>query len=130
MINNLPPKFDRSAVRSERLKVHWICSNDLEFPAPPSGPSCNPTELAASDVNDVYSAEVSTPIPDMSDAVNGKWPLDVTDVGLRGISDMDEMALLGGTTGAVSAALFPITILQEQKQQQLAGFFNKEKTDN
>jgi hypothetical protein len=44
------------------------------------------------------SNAVSTPIPAMSDAVNGKWPLDATDVGLTGISDRDEMVLLGGTT--------------------------------
>ena len=121
MTYNLPPKFDKSAVRSDKLKFHWIWSSDLkeslEFPAPPSGASCNPTELATSDVNAVSSADVSTPIPDISDAVKGKWPLDATDVGLTGISDMDDMVPFGGIIGATSAALFSITILQEGKKQ-------------
>lgn len=125
MSYNLPPKFDKSAVRSDKLKFHWIWSSDLkeslEFPTPPSGASCNPTELATSDVKAVSSADVSTPIPDISDAVKGKWPLDATDVGLTGISDMDDMVLFGGIIGATSAALLSITILQQgQKQLTLA----------
>lgn len=118
----LPPKFDKSAVRSDKLKLHGIWSSDLreslEFPAPPSGASCNPTELATSDVNAVSSADASTPIPDISDAVKGKWPLDATDVGLTAISDMDDMVPFGGTMGVTSAVLLSITILQ-QKQKQL-----------
>lgn len=118
---NLPPKFDKSAVKSERLKFHGIGAKalreSLEFPGPPSGGSCNPTELATSDVNAVSSADASTPIPDISDAVKGKWPLDATEVGLTGISDMDDMALLGGITGATSAVLVSLTILQKRKKQ-------------
>lgn len=112
----LPPKFDKSAVRSDRLKFHWIWSSDLEFPGP-SGASCNPTEVATSDVNAVSSADVSTPIPDISDAVKGKWPLDATDPGLTGISDIDDMVLFGGIIGATSAALFSITILRQGQKQ-------------
>lgn len=105
----LPPKFDKSAVRSVRLKFHWIWSSDLkesrEFPSVPSGGSCKPTEFATSDVKAVSRVEVSVPIPEISDAENGKWPLDATDVGLIGSSDMDDNALFGGRTEATSAVL-------------------------
>ncbi|KAE8701141.1 hypothetical protein F3Y22_tig00110548pilonHSYRG00340 [Hibiscus syriacus] len=43
------------------------------------GPSCNSIELATSDVKAELSADVSTPIPGMSDAVKGKFPLDATE---------------------------------------------------
>lgn len=71
----------------------------------PSGGSCKPTEFATSDVNGVSRVEISAPIPEISDAENGKWPLDATDVGLIGISDMDDNALFVGKTETTSGEL-------------------------
>lgn len=122
----LPPKFGKSAVRSDRLKFHWIWSSDLEIPLPPSGASCSPTELATSDVNAVSRAEASAPIPDISDAVKGKWPLDATDVGLTGISETDDIVPFGGITGAISGALWSITILQQGQKQSMLVLKKKE----
>lgn len=115
----IPSIFDKSAVRSERLKFHGIWDKDLseslECPTPLSGGSSNPTELVKSDVKAVSRTEVSTPILGISDALNGKWPLDATEVGLTGISDMDDIALFRGIVGDMSAIVVSITILQNQE---------------
>lgn len=120
-IAKLPPKFDKSAVRSEKLKFHGIWANDLgespEFPTPLSGDSCSPAGLATSDVKAVSRAEESTAMPDISDALKGNWPLDV---GLTGISDMEDIVLFGGITGDASAVLVSMHILHRKELEVIS----------
>lgn len=70
-------------------------------------------------MNAVSRADVSTPMPDISDALKGKWPVDATDVGLTGISDIDDIPLLGAIAGAISAALLSITMLENSRESKL-----------
>lgn len=121
--DRIPPKLDKSAVRSDRLKFHGIWSSDLEIAVFPSAASWSPAGLATSDTKAVSKADASAFIPDKSDAVKGKRPLDATDVGLIAMSDIGDIELIDGITGAISEALWSITILQQRQNKLPLAFF-------
>lgn len=72
-VARLPPKFEKSAVRSDKLKFQ-SCPNDLvpSLGCPTSSdPSCSPPVCVASDGKVDSRADASMPIPDIS-GVKGK----------------------------------------------------------
>ena len=107
----LPPKFVKSADRTERLKSQ-ICW-PKEEPSAASGPICRGPPLLTSAPNVALAAVSSTHIPDISDGVKDTWLLlDIADDGLTAISQ--DIALPAVAACAVSCVLFSI-MLQQQK---------------
>jgi hypothetical protein len=81
----LPPKFVKSADRSDRLKSQICCPK--EEPSPLSSPICRGPPFPTSTPKLASIADASTSIADISDAVKGTWLLDIADDGLIAISD-------------------------------------------
>ena len=106
----LPPKFVKSADRSERLKSQ-ICW-PTEEPSAPSGPLCRVPPFPTSAPKMAFAADSSTHIPDISDGVKDTWLLDITEDGLTAISD--DIALQAVAACAISCVSFSI-MLQQQK---------------
>lgn len=106
----LPSKFVRSVVRSDRLKFQGICPNDLResFEDPTAS-------IPTSEVKAVSIIEVSISIPEISECANGKWPLDA-DVGLRSISDTDDIVLHEARGGADLPVVPSIMLLYKKNR--------------